>query len=330
MSARSMTRLVAALFVFRALLAPGLAQAGAAATVSLDAKALTAAELKVQSLKPARYAPRIAGFGLVLDPAPLAARSAELAGARGKLAASQAKVTLAAAEEARTQTLYRARQNVALAVLQKTQAQLAVAKADRAMAAAALAEIKARIRAKWGTRLAAAIASNGDPLPALEGGAVRLVQVSLPLGASFGSAPQTASAIAPDGTPLGLRFLARSPQAAPRVGGQVLFYLMEPTPAAPIGTPLQVALASAAPESGVVVPRSAVVWNNGQAFVYREVTGNRFDAVAIGAVLPVAGGYFVPGQVLPPGTKIVTGGAALLLSAQLSAKSPKAAKPDED
>jgi len=323
---------LSAIYVLLALAvaSPSLAQAGSPDTVRLDGTALKAAQLHLQALERSRRAPQIAAYGIVLDPTPLAARSADLAAARGKIAVDKAKASLAAAAEARAQGLYRTGQNIALAELQKAQSQLAVAKADQAMAAAALAESKARIRAAWGAALTAAITSNADPLPALEEGKKLLVRVSLPLGAHFSDPPRMASATTPDGTHITLHFVGRSPRAAKRVAGQSSFYLMDRTSAAAIGTPLAVSLDTAAPENGVVVPTSAVVWNDGKALIYRQTGAGTFAAIFISTAQPSMGGYFVPERVLAPGTKIVSDGAALLLSAALSAKSPKAAKDDAD
>jgi hypothetical protein len=105
---------------------------------------------------------------------------------------------------------------------------------------------------------------------------------------------------------------------------------MDRTSSAPIGTPLAVSLDTGPPQKGVVVPRSAVVWNGGRAFVYRQIGAGSFAAVPIGTAQPTAEGYFVPEQVLAPGATIVTDGAGLLLSAAQSAKSPKPAKGGED
>ena len=209
-----MRRSAGILLLALAVAAPGLAQAGSADVVKLDGKALKAAELRLQVLERSRLASQTAGYGVVLDPARLAALSAALAARRGRLAADDAKMSLKAAEAARAASLYRADQNVALADLQKAQSALAVAKADRAMAAAALAELKTPIRAGWGPALAAAIGVDTDLLPALEEGKELLVRVSLPLGVRFSDPPRMASATAPDGTHIALRFVGRAPRAS--------------------------------------------------------------------------------------------------------------------
>ena len=307
-----------------------LAQAGSADFVTLDAKALQAAQLRLETLQPSSRAPQIAAYGVVLDPARLAALYAELAAKRGRLAADDAKMNLEAAEAARATILYRAGQNVALADLQKAQSQLAIAKADQVIAAAAIAQLHARSRAAWGSALAAAINAKADPLPAVEAGNELLVRVSLPLGKRFSDPPRMASATAPDGTHVALRFVGRSPRAAKRIAGQSSFYLMDRTSSAPIGTPLAVLLDTGPPENGVVVPRSAVVWSGGNAYVYRQTAPSTFAAVPIGTAQPTDDGYFVPEQVLPPAAKIVTAGAELLLSAAQSAKSPEPAKSDDE
>lgn len=318
---------VAALAVVRAVEAAG------PGSVTLDPKAIAAGEIRTAPVQHLDHAPPIAAYGIVLDPGPLAKLSAELAAGRSKVAAERARVTLARSEASRAATLYHAQHNISQAALQTAQSRLQVAEADQATAEAQLAELKARIRADWGSKLATAVASSAAPLPQLDSGAESLVEVSLPLGQALATPPAMASAAAPDGTQIALRLIGRAPRAAEGVAGQSLFYLMDTQTSAPIGTPLAVAL-NVAEKAGLLVPRSAVVWHNGRALAYRETTPGSFAPIPILTSFSTDHGYFVPQDVsaaLHPGDRIVVNGAGLLFSASQSPPAAKkAAKADDD
>ncbi len=311
---------VAAMAVVRAAPAAGLAP------ITLAPKAIAAGEIRTAPVQRLDHAPPIAAFGIVLDPGPLAKLSAELAAGRSKVAAERARTTLARSEATRAADLYRAQHNISQAALQTAQSHLRIAEADQATAEAQLAELKARIRADWGTTLAAAVASSRAPLPQLASGGESLVEVSLPLGQALATPPATASATTPAGTQLVLGLVGRAPRAAKGVAGQSFFYLMKTRSSAPIGTPLTVALNVAAASTGLLVPRSAVVWHNGEALAYRETSPGSFTPVPVLTSFSTDKGYFVPqdqSAALKPGERIVVDGAALLFSAS---QSPPAAK----
>lgn len=297
------------------------------APVALDAKAIASGQIRTAPLERLDHAPAITAYGIVLDPGPLATLSAEIAAARSKVAAERAKAALARSDATRAADLYRAQHNVSQATLQAAQSRLQVAVADQATATAQLGELQAHIRADWGATLAAAVAAATAPLPQLESGAELLVEVSLPLGQALPVPPADASATTPDGVQVALRLVSRAPRAAAGVAGQSLFYVMAAQSSAPIGTPLTVALNVATEKAGLLVPRSAVVWHNGQALAYRETSPGSFMPVAVRTSFRTDEGYFVPedqNAALHPGDKIVVEGAALLFSASQS--SPPAAK----
>jgi hypothetical protein len=311
-----------------------VAPANEYAPITLDPKAISAGEIRTAPVRQLDHAPPITAYGTVLDPQPLATLSAQLAAARSKLAAEQAKAVLAKSEAKRATDLYGAGRNISEAALQTAQSKLLVAEADQAMATAQLAELQAHIQADWGTTLAKAAAAPSEPLPQLESGAQRLVEVSLPLGQALPVPPTDADATTPDGKRVALQFVSRAPRAVAGVAGQSLFYLMAGHSSAPIGTPLTVALNATAAKTGLLVPRSAVVWHNGEALAYRQTGPGSFLPVPVGTSFSSDEGYFVPqdGAVaLHPGDRIVVDGAALLFSASQSPPpAAKAAKSDDD
>ncbi len=305
--------------------------------VTLDARALSAGGIQTIALQPLKSAPRIAGYGIVLDPAALMRRISRLIAARSALAAAHAKAVLARDAARRASHLYGARRNISQAALQRARSALAVAEARRSTAAMMFVRARLQMRARWGRRLTSAALSAGAPLPALERGALNIVEISLPLGEALGHPPAITLARCPDGAQVRLRLLSRAPDTAAGVGGVSLLYLLRAQSAAPIGTPLVAALDTSAAESGVEVPRSAVVWHHGEPWVFRETRPGSFVPAAIPHAFIAGGGYFVParsGAALHAGDRIVTAGAALVYSAALqmapSAQTAKAARASGD
>ena len=329
------------LFRCAALAAAAIASAGTAgaqplSTVMLGSKALSAGGIQAVALQRTRRAPSVAAFGVVLDPGPLISLSAQIAAARGTLAAARATTTLQRSEAARAAELYRSQHNISQAAFQAAQSQLLVAQANQASAQARLGELLARARNDWGARLGSAAASGTAPLPELERGAEQIVEVSLPLGQSLPPASTHPRASTPDGKRVALRLVGRAPRAVAGVAGPSLYYLMATQDSAPIGTPLTVALSGHGTVAGVLIPASAVVWHDGQALVYRQGAPGTFVAVAVPTLTRAGGGYFVAeasDAALQPGQRIVVSGAALLFSASQSppaAAKARAAKPEDD
>ena len=329
------------LFRCAALAAAAIASAGTAgaqplSTVMLGSKALSAGGIQAVALQRTRRAPSVAAFGVVLDPGPLISLSAQIAAARGTLAAARATTTLQRSEAARAAELYRSQHNISQAAFQAAQSQLLVAQATQASAQARLGELLARARTDWGARLGAAAASGTAPLPELERGAEQIVEVSLPLGQSLPPASTHPRASTPDGKRVALRLVGRAPRAVAGVAGPSLYYLMATQDSAPIGTPLTVALSGHGTVAGVLIPASAVVWHDGQALVYRQGAPGTFVPVAVPTLTRAGGGYFVAeasDAALQPGQRIVVSGAALLFSASQSppaAAKARVAKPEDD
>lgn len=312
----------------------GSAHAQRLATVTLSARILSAGGIQTVVLQPAHRAFRTTAYGVVLDPGPLIALSAQIAAARSKFAAAQASTALARSEATRAAHLYHARHNISQAAFQVAQSRLQVALADQPNARAQLDELQARARTGWGAALAAAIGAGTTPLPQLARGARQLVEASVPIGQSLPALPSSAHATTPDGKRVALHLIGRAPRAAAGVTGPGLYYLMPAQDSAPIGTPLTVALDGPGVAAGVLVPASAVVWHNGQALVYRQTGGASFVPVVVPASWRTTAGYFVPSgkrAALRAGQRIVATGAALLYSASQSpAVKAKPAKAETD
>src|SRR5690349_13432566 len=208
------------------------------APLTLTQEAIEAGGIQMQRLQAVRHAPTIAAFGQVLDPARLAALSAQTAEARADIAAAEARLKLAQAEAKRAAGLFHAQGNVSMAEYQSAQSAEQVATAGLAVAKAKLRSLEAGIRATWGRTLAAAIDTGEAPLADIEAGSTCLVQVTVPFGTDLAAAPPQATARAATGPGLALRLVGPSPQSSGG-NGPSLYYLGSAPACQPVGLPLR-------------------------------------------------------------------------------------------
>jgi len=73
--------------------------------------------------------------------------------------------------------------------------------------------------------------------------------------------------------------------------------------------------------TGVIIPKSALIWYMDQAFVYLKTAEETFSRRTINHYSATADGYFIP-DAIKPGEQIVTKGAQMLLSEELRGQFP--------
>jgi hypothetical protein len=117
------------------------------APVTLTEDGIVAAGIRLEKLQAVRHAPTVGAFGQVVDPARLAALTAQSVEAKADIAAAEAKGKLAQDEAKRTASLYRAQGNVSMADYQSAQSAEQVATASQVVAKAKLRALEAGIRA---------------------------------------------------------------------------------------------------------------------------------------------------------------------------------------
>ncbi len=288
--------------------------------VTLGARTVAAGRIRTMRLTSLKSAPQLPAYGIVLDPVALTRQITQILSARSAVSAASAEAALAGAAARRATDLYRARQNISRAAMQRAQAALLVAEARYSRAKAHIAQARTRFLAHWGVKLTAASLTADRLVSSLEHGTMRIIEVSLPFGEALHRPPRFATAKCPDDSTLTLRFLSRAPRVSADTGGVSLFYLMPARNCAPIGTALAVTLMGSASQRGTLVPRSAVLWYRGKPWVFRETAQGSFAPVAIAHASSVGRKYFVPLRthaLLRAGERIVTHGTALLYSAAL-------------
>jgi hypothetical protein len=252
----------------------------------------------------------------VLDPGRLLQLDSELAAAAATFSASRA-------EALRTRKLY-------------TQDRTASARAVEAATAQEQADLqkvnaaRRQLALEWGGGIAALTArQRSELLSDLSRGRAELARVEIPAGMQIPGA----------GTGIELRGSSESevfsgpvlgmlPTADPRLQTRgVLVELKNDAARLPIGQMLsaQVPVTNDPPQSGVILPRSALVRRNSRVWAYAQTAPNIFVRREVHNYHPVSGGWFVASG-FAPGDRIVAGGAAALLGIE----SPAPADTDPD
>ncbi len=288
-----------------------IAGGAAAGPVVLSSGQIARAGIVVETLLPARFAPSIPALGVVLDPAPLIRLHGSIAEADATVAGAKAKVLLEQQQMVQAKALYRRGQIISMSDYQKAAEDLAAHQAALTVARVKRAALLAEAGARWGAAMAGVLRSGGEPLPQLAAGEAILVGLSLPPGTGLADPPRRVEAKAAG--------VALRPHADRSGAGHARRLSGAELPISGGGAGRQRRSAprfrrrcrSVRGENGVVVPRSAVVWQGGGAVVYRAAAGRRFEPVAIATGSPAAAGYFVADG-LSPGDRVVIRGAALL------------------
>ena len=295
----------------------------AASPIIIDKATRQHAGIVLATLQASRMRHSIPALGVVLDPAPLIRLSGNIATLEAQVAAAKAKVVLERQQMSQASALYKGH-TTSLANYQKAAEDLASNQALLAVARAKRAAQLAAAEATWGTIMAGVLRHGSEPLPQLVAGKAMLVGLSLPPGTTLASPPQHAEAEAA-GIHFPLRLIGPVPGMLGHYPGQSFLYQAPAEPGVPVGTTVTAPLAGGPKHPGVVVPRSAVLWQHGHAVVFRAAKGNRYQPVQIPTDAPTGSGYFVTAK-LAAGDRVVVRGGDLLLG--LLRHAP--AHPDDD
>ena len=206
-------------------------------------------------------AERVPAFGQVLDPS-------ALIGDLGELDASRAAERAASAEVARLQGLYKAGASASLKNLEAAQAEQAHAHAQAQTAAS-------RFALRW-----APVASMPAPrrqklMDNIGAGRSALVRVDLPGRHSLGSVPETAT-LDIDGVTVEGRVLGALMQASESQSASVLAEIGQPPVGLAIGARVPAHVIWNA-RAGYLVPRGALIYEEGGAFVYHQLDAKPGD-----------------------------------------------------
>ncbi len=287
---------------------------------------LSAADQQDSGIETARARPSpaqesVVGYGTVLDPAPLTELANRYLEAASQVQTATAKLAVSRGAFERAKLLYKDQRNISTAQLQGAQGSFEVDKAVLDAAQSRLSSVAASARQAWGSVLGAALIDRTALITRLIERADYLVKVTLPPGAVVVTPPETAIARLNGATEMQLTYLSPATTMDPRLQGISLLYRAPAEAVLLPGLNLQVLLPVDAVERGVIVPEAAVVWLQGQAWIYLRTDPNTFVRHEIAPDHPGPDrAYIVTG--LPPDAEIAVRGAQMLLSEEFRSQVP--------
>lgn len=281
--------------------------------ITLDAQTQVREGIRVESLGETSQHAEVQATAVLLAVNDLATLRNSYVAAETKLHRDQVDLATSRSQYERTKTLYDENQNVSLQALQSAdgmyrnnQAQVTADEQDANLQLDT-------VRQRWGTGIAGWIQNSSPTLNSVLEQREFMAQVVFPPG-EVGSAPGTLSLRAPGEQLIPARLISPSPQVNPQIQGVSFLYLAPSRPGMAVGMNLAVLVPVGKPLSGVIVPESAIVWWQGEAWVYEATSPNTFTRREVPTGNPVNRGYFLPASAFPAGTKVVTAGAQALLS----------------
>lgn len=300
---------------------------GGQPVITLDVETQQLSGLKTIILKPTSYNAEFTAYGKAITIQPLLALRNRYLLALTERNRAAARFKQAGQTTQRLQMLYRhgvtAKRN-----LQDQQAQWQTDKAQLDATHFQDQSIKDEALLNWGKVLTEwALSTHTDKLDAFLSGQQTLLQITLPTNKQLADdsriitieasgnrskavkaelisvAPQT------DNTAQGTSYFFRSDGQNIRPGMNVSAWIPEQN----------------AYVSGVIIPKSAIIWYMDQAFVYLKSAEDGFSRITINNYSVTADGYFIGDASIKPGQQIVTTGGQMLLSEELREQIP-----DED
>ena len=257
-------------------------------------------------------------FGAVLGVQGLIELKNTEAAARAQVEKARAALSATRQEYQRLKTLNAEDHAVSDKALQAAEAGWRSDEATARAAEQALRAVEDGARLQFGPTLMRAVIDATPLFRRLSQQQAMLVQVTLPAAAGLTAAPGSARLQLPDGTVAMATLISPAPLTDPRLQGQSFYYLADDAALLP-GMTLSAMLSSGPRTQGRIVPAVAVVWWQGQAWVYAQQSPERFNRLALPTGNPIDDGWFV-GADFADGRPLVMHGVQLLLSEELRAQ----------
>jgi len=280
--------------------------------LTLDTRTQSQAGATVAPLKQATSRGEMTAPAIVLSAQGLVSARTSYMAEQINLQKAQVNVHVAQEEYDRLKILYERRQNASQKSVQAAWGILRSDQADVEGAQQALALQADAVRQRWGGVIARWIAVNPASLNRIFDQSDFLVQVTLPASAEPSPPARIALEIA-GSTQIEARLISPFPQVDPRVQGVGLLYIARNHLGLAPGLNLVAHLPVGQAMRGVLIPQSAIVWWQGNAWVYQQTAPGRFVRRLVPTNTPLENGIFVSSG-FSPGDQIVVRGAQGLLS----------------
>jgi len=296
--------------------------------ISLDPKAQSRVGIAAAPLQAVTSREQVTAPALVLSGQELISLRNNYVSAAARLEKARAHVHVSQQEFDRLKALYEENQNASQKALQGAEGELRSNQADVQAAEQDLALQSAAVRQSWGEVIAKWVIGDPRPLDRVLGQCDFLVQVTLPAGV-VSTAPETVSLEIQGSNDASGKLISPFPRVDPRIQGISFLYVTPAHPGLAPGLNLVAHLAVGRLMRGVLVPLKAIVWWQGQAWVYKQATPGRFVRQEIETGTHAEGGFFVS-EGISPGDKVVVSGAQMLLSEELGSQGQAGGEEDTD
>lgn len=290
-------------------------------TLTVSPQLQRQAGIEVRAAGPAAYQDRIEAYGSVLELRALAGVANTLASANAQRAIAQARIAASRAALQRARYLFKDDRNFSRAQLQTAEAAFQSDEASLRSAQVQAQSAAAEAAQAWGPVLGKSLASNSPLTRSLLQGRQVLIQATLPLGTSLDGPPATATIESPGGKAVPAQLVSAAVSTDPRIQGASYFFTASAASGLLPGMNVIALLDAGEPAPGIAIPASAVVWLQGNPWVYLRIGQNAFTRREISTGQPQPdGGYVLAPHSLPPGSPLVIAGAQMLLSQEFSAE----------
>ena len=266
--------------------------AGDAARIGVTTAAMPVAE----------YRSSVAAVAIVVDPQalfPLLAEQTSAASARSASAANLSRVEALFAEDGNA-----------------SEQELDAARVQRLQDDARYSAVRRQLQSQWGERFVGGdVAALADRLAEGRLALIRIEFLDTVAGPVHWQGHPLRLASSPE--PLTIQSAWIAPTANPNRSGAAWLALVATTTRLPVDSRGAVDIPqSAQAQTGVELPRSAIVYADSGSWVYVAIDDTHYQRRAIALDRPTADGYFVD-QGFRVGERVVTAGAGLLLAEQL-------------
>ena len=287
-------------------------------TVRLDQAAVVRSGIQAAPLKPATHRQAVLAYGTVLSTQSLLDLRNRIIMSRSQLEKARAALEISRQEYLRIKSLHDDGHNVSDKALQAAESTWRIDEANSNAAREALNVVINDARLQWGNAIVRAVLNDTALFKELADGKEVLIQITVSSGIAIPEAPATAEIQANGKTGIKAYLVSSSPKTDPKYQGLSFFFHASSSNLLP-GMTVTASLPVGLSQEGVVIPASAVVWQQGSAWVYVRQKPGCFVRRALPMDAPMADGWFAF-KGFEPGEMVVVTGAQQLLSQEFHAQ----------
>ena len=295
--------------------------------LTLDAQSQKQLGLSTVSLTEGLVRKQMEVPAVVLSALELARLRNSYVAAQAQLGKSQANLEVASKEYERLKGLYQENQNASAKAMEAAEGAMKGDKADENATRQQLDSQESVVQQQWGPVVAQWIVGKAPLLEEVLAQRKMLVQITIPSEETL--SPPVDISLRTSRENLEARFVSLYPQVDPRIQGRPYLYVTPARSGVIPGTNLIARFAAGKTMRGFVIPQSAVVWSEGQAWIYRQLAANQFSRFVAATDIPVEKGFLMT-KGLSAGDRVVVRGAQTLLSEELLLQGQGASASDTD